>query len=112
MDKVFNITNSFPDYYSIVKERLNLEFIYENITSYFNIVKNEFEEYEKNLTNDFKSYVNKLIHYTFINGLHTYDKPCKYNICRIDLDLIEKKGDNKTNNSSNKGRRLEDIKKK
>ena len=112
LNKIFNITNSFPDYYSIVKERLNLEFIYENITSYFNIVKSEFEEYEKILTNDFKSYVNKLIHYTFINGLHTYDKPCKYNICRIDLDLIEKKRENDTINSPNKGRRLEDMKKK
>jgi len=109
LNKIFNITSSFPDYYSIVKERLNLELIQENITSFFNIVKSEFEEYEKILSNDFKSYVNKLIHYTFINGLHTYDKPCKYNICQIDFDLIEKKIDNMTNNSSNKGRRLEDI---
>ena len=83
LDKIFNITSTFPDYYSIIKDKLNLEFIYGNISSFFEIVKNEFYEYAEILTEDFNSYLNKLIHYTLINGLITYDKPCKYSLCQI-----------------------------
>ena len=37
LDKIFNITSTFPDYYSIIKDNLNLEFIYENISSFYKI---------------------------------------------------------------------------
>ena len=86
LDKIFNITSTFPDYYSIIKDNLNLEFIYENISYFYNITKKEFAEYVDILTNDFNSYLNKLFHFTFINGLLTYDKPCNYSFCQIQFN--------------------------
>jgi len=83
LDKIFNITSTFPDYYSIIKDNLKLESIYENISSFLEIIKKEFYEYSEILTQDFDSYLNKLIHYTLINGLITYNKPCNYSICQI-----------------------------
>ena len=61
LDKITNITNTFPDYYSIIKYQLKLEYLYENFTLFFNIVKNEFLEYEDILTKDFDTYLNKLL---------------------------------------------------
>jgi len=58
-----------------------------------------FINYTNSFDKDLYNYINKLTHYTFINGLLTLDKPCNESFCYIDFDKISSK--------SNKTRRLE-----
>ena len=90
LDKINNITNTFPDYYLIIKNELKLGNLYEPFLDYFDVVKNEFLEYEDFLTKDFDTYLNKLIHFVFIDGLFAFDKPCKYSFCKIDFNSSDK----------------------
>ncbi len=90
LDKINNITNNFPDYYFIIKNELKLENLYEPFLDYFDVVKNEFLEYEDILTKDFDTYLNKIIHFVFIDGLYSFNKPCKYSFCKIDFNSSEK----------------------
>ena len=86
IDKILNITHSFPDFYIIVKDKLQLENILENTSLYYDTLISIFDEYKNFFNIEFKDYINKLVHYTFINGLHTFDEPCNYSFCKINLD--------------------------
>ena len=86
IDKILNITHSFPDFYLIVKDKLQLESIHENISLYLDALISIFDEYKDFFNIEFKDYINKLVHYTYINGLHTFDEPCNYSFCKINLD--------------------------
>ena len=107
---IYNITQNFPDYYSIIKEKLQLESIYENLTGFYDILFPIFKEYEEILGTNFNSYINKLIHYTYINGLHTYDKPCNYSFCLFNMDKNNNTRRNEEINETNKSYKYIDIK--
>ena len=64
-----------------------------------NISQEIFINYTNSFDKDIKNYINKLTHYTFINGLLTLNEPCIESFCYIDIDNISSK--------SNKTRRLE-----
>ena len=78
--------NNFPDYTSILKQNLGIENTLRYIRSLYNIFKNILLKYYDDLDMDLNSYINKLIHYTYINGLYTFDQPCKYSFCKIDIN--------------------------
>ena len=86
LNEIFEIIEKFPDYYSIIKNEINFESKICNITIYFEIANKIFMEYIDILNKDFESYINKLIHYTFIDGLYSLDKPCNEPFCKIDLE--------------------------
>ena len=94
LNELLNIITKFPDNLQIVKERLDLEYIFNYISTANENIKDIFIEYKDILNEDFLSYINKLIHFTYINGLYTYDHPCNDTFCFIDI-------------KSSNGRRLE-----
>ena len=59
-------------------------------------------EYIDILNKDLESYINKLIHYTFIDGLYSLNEPCNESFCKIDLE----NEDNFNETKENKTRRL------
>ena len=98
LEEITKIVKTFPDNYLFVREKLGFELIIDNITLIIENVTELFEEYNNILIDDLISYINKLIHYTFINGTYTYDSPCNFSFCEINLNL----------NSTNETRRLEE----
>ena len=101
LNELIKIITNFPDNLQIVKEKLGLEYILNYISSSNEYIKDIFIEYKDILNEDFLSYINKLVHFTYINGLYTYDYPCNYSFCLIDI-----KSKNSANNE-NGNRRLE-----
>ena len=87
LEEITKIVKTFPDNYLFVREKLGLELIIDNITLIIKNVTELFEEYNSILTDDLISYINKLVHYTFINGIYTYNSPCNYSFCKINLKL-------------------------
>ena len=81
LNELINILNSFPDYYQRVQEILDLENMNQNLTFIINNTNNTFFDYIEILDNDIKSYINKLIHFTYINGLYYQDSPCVGSNC-------------------------------
>ena len=77
---------NFPDYISIIKNMLYINEIFNHIASLYDIIKDLLIKYGDDLDNDINTYINKLIHFTYINGLYTYDKPCNYSFCKINMD--------------------------
>ena len=104
IDKILNITHSFPDFYLIVKDKLQLENIHKNISLNLDTLISIFDEYKDFFNIEFKDYINKLVHFTFINGLHTFDEPCNYSFCQINLDSNTKRRNEEQ--SKNKKKRL------
>ena len=101
LNELIKIITNFPDNLQIVKEKLGLEYILNYISTSNEYLKDIFIEYKDILNEDFLSYINKLVHFTYINGLYTYDYPCNYSFCLIDI-----KSKNSANNA-NGNRRLE-----
>ena len=87
LEEITKIVETFPDNYLFVREKLALEFIHDNISTILQNITELFEEYNTILINDLISYINKLVHYTYINGTYTYDSPCNYSFCEINLDF-------------------------
>ena len=96
LGEILKIIDTFPNYYLIVKNELNLETIINNIYSFYDEINKIFINYSDDLYKDLSSYNYKLIYYTFINGL-SCDKECDPT-CLMNL--------NKKNNENNKQRRL------
>ena len=86
LNDIIKIIENFPDYYSIIKNEFDFESKINNITSFFDTTNAIFMEYINILNKDLESYINKLIHYTFIDGLFYLDEPCKESFCKIDLE--------------------------
>ena len=88
INEIIKIIDGFPDYFSLIKTKLNLESINEKI----NLISNEFDkifnEYKDILFEDINSYINKIVHYSYIKGLHTFDRPCNDSLCLIDFSKI------------------------
>ena len=90
-----SIIESFPDYFKIIKDKFNLEEIYNNISLFFDYTKEILINYAEILDKDLKSYINKLVQYIFINGLYTLDEPCNESFCNFEDFFNSEK--NKTN---------------
>ena len=110
--------NNFPDYTSIFKNKLHVEEIFNYIESLYDTIKDLLLNYGEELDIDTNNYINKLIHYTYIKGLYTYDEPCMHSFCRINIDnnntnrnLKEKNVNYKKRKlSQNKSRRYDHLK--
>ena len=94
LNEIEKIVKTFPDFYSIIKDKLNLELIYEIILLYNEDLYLIFEEYKDYINTDLDSYMNKLVHYTYIDGFNYYKDPCNSSECFIDLTY------NDTNNNT------------
>ena len=75
----------FPDCYTLIKNNLlgnrieSIDFLTDQINS-------TLINYQNDLINDIKSYINKLIHFTYINGLETMEHSCENEDCAIPID--------------------------
>ena len=118
LETISNSLNNFPDYTSIFKNQLHVEEILNYIEFLYDTIKDLLLNYGEELDIDTNNYINKLIHYTYIKGLYTYDEPCIYSFCRIDIDYNNANRDLEEKNaiykkrklSKNKSRRYEHLK--
>jgi hypothetical protein len=77
----------------------------------------EVSNYGNEFDIDSTSYINKLIHFTYINGLYTYNEPCIYSFCNINTEYnktnrnLEKNNINLSNRklSTNEYRKYDDL---
>ena len=90
LNEIIKIINGFPDYFLIIKNKLNLESIDEKIKLISNEIGKIFIEYKDILFEDINSYINKLVHYSYIKGLNTFNGPCNDSFCLIDFNKINK----------------------
>ena len=86
LNELIRIINEFPDFFEVLRNKLKLHMIHKNISSYIEEVNELFSNYSNILIKEYQSYINKLIHYTYINGLYSYDNPCNYSFCFINLE--------------------------
>ena len=116
LNETFAIIDRFPNYYLTVKEKLDLEMMNENITPYINYANETIYDYIEILDKDIKSYINKLIHYTYISGLYYIDSPCNDSYCFNESEILDTDIDIFNTTDYNKNsiniRRLEQIEKK
>ena len=89
LNKLFNIIDKFPNYYSIIKDKLNLEKINNNITPYSDYINKIILDYLEILDKDIISFINKLMHYTYIDGLYYQDSPCDDSYCFNESEILE-----------------------
>ena len=83
------IADNFPDCYSIVKENIILSRI-EKVEMYLNDINLTLIKYKDEMVEDISSYINKRIHYSYINGFLTFDQPCNESYCSIPKEKEEK----------------------
>ena len=88
LKELIEIINSFPNFYLQLKDTLDLEMMNKNITPFIVYSNNTIFDYIEILENDIKSYINKLIHYTYINGLYYQESPCAYSFCFNESDIF------------------------
>ena len=114
INEIIKIIDGFPDYFSLIKTKLNLESINEKI----NLISNEFDkifnEYKDILFEDINSYINKIVHYSYIKGIHTLDRPCNDSLCLIDFSKIyqnerRRNDENYENNIFNKFKKKKTV---
>ena len=112
LNEIIKIVNGFPDYFSIIKNKLNLELINDNINLMNNKIKKIFIEYRDIQYEDINSYINKLTYYTYIKGLNSFDRPCNDSFCLINLTKIKqnKKRRNDENYDNKKFHKFKKIK--
>ena len=89
LEDIQNIVDTFPDIKEIIKEKLDIENTLEYIKSILEETKDLLLKYKNDLNEDYDSYINKLMHYTYINGLDTYDKSCTDSYCGINVTKIK-----------------------
>jgi len=85
LEKILIITENFPDIRQIIKEKLAIEDILDYIKFISEEIKEILLQYHSDLNDEYNSYINKLIHYTYISGLFAFDKPCNYSFCSINI---------------------------
>ena len=82
INRTREIVENFPDCFSLVKENLigNKTEMIDNFTNQINLTLLEY----KNLFNeDIERYINKLIHFIYIDGLNTMAQSCENSYCGI-----------------------------
>ena len=73
LNKVTSISDNFPDLLPLIKDDL-IEKKIDKIYQYTDDIYSSILEYKNRISNDIDSYVNeKLIYYTYINGLNTFE---------------------------------------
>ena len=97
LKELFDIIDNFPNYYLIIKDILGLEKMIENITPYITHANETIFTYLEVLDKDIISYINKLIHYTYIYGLYYQDSPCEESFCFNESELFDTIGENNDN---------------
>ena len=109
LNQIIELFKEFPDFYTIIKNNINITDKFEILGDIFNEIRNNLTAYGDELNEDFDSVFNKIIHYAYINGLDIYDKSCENSFCAVHSNpnkIIEKRNLNekqeiKFNNYSN-----------
>ena len=83
LNKIIELINEFPDFYTIIKNNINITDKFEILGDIFTEIKNNLTTYGDELIEDFDSLFNKIIHYAYINGLDIYDKSCEDSFCAV-----------------------------
>ena len=117
LDEMADSINNFPDYITILEGMLQINNIFNYIESIYDIIKDLLINYGNEFDIDSTSYINKLIHFTYINGLYTYNEPCIYSFCSINTEYnkinrnLEKNNINLSNRklSTNEYRKYDDL---
>ena len=89
LNEISKIIEKFPNYYIIIKDKLSLETMNENITPFIDYVNETIFSYIEILDKDIKSYINKLIHYTYIYGIYYQDSPCADSFCFNEHEVLD-----------------------
>ena len=85
LNRIQTLAEEFPDCYSEIKNNLLGNKI-ESIDLLTNEINSTLIEYQNDLINDIKSYINKLIHFTYIDGLQTMEQSCENTDCGIPIN--------------------------
>ena len=83
IEEITKIVDNFPDYYSLIKEKLFIESRLENATEILKEINSTLYEYRGELNDDLSQYFNKLIHFAYIKGINTFDKECNELYCKV-----------------------------
>ena len=83
------LVKDFPDCYSEVKKNLLGDKI-ESINYFTEQINSTLFDYQNILDNEIKSYINKLIHFTYIDGLLTMNTSCENSDCGIPMDSLRR----------------------
>ena len=102
LKELFEIIGVFPNFCLLIKEKLELEQLIQDITPYIIYANKTIFKYLEEL--DKVSYINKLIHYTYIYGLYYQDSPCEDSFCFNESELFNEEED-----SSDSRRRLQEV---
>ena len=86
LNELIRIINEFPDFYEILRSKLKMDLIHGNISLFCEQVNELFLNYTNILDKEHESFINKLIHFTYINGLYSFDEPCNKSFCFINLE--------------------------
>ena len=107
LNRIQTLTEYFPDCYSEIKNNL-LGTKIDSIEEYTYLIESTMEDYQNDLVNDINSYLNKLIHYTYIDGLNTVETSCENSDCGIPINSLRKLNEKEITDIKNiyKGRHL------
>ena len=110
LGEVVEVINGFPNFKEEIKNKLNIEGAREFIKVIFNETLDSLLKYQNDLSEDIDTYINKLIHYTFINGLDYYNEPCTdSSFCAIKINEIKNQNKRRRLQNSPRKRRLGKI---
>ena len=68
LNQIIELFKEFPDFYTIIKNNINITDKFEILGDIFNEIRNNLTAYGDELNEDFDSVFNKIIHYAYING--------------------------------------------
>ena len=89
LNKIKNIADNFPDCLSHIKKNLfgnKIDIIEQNT----NLINSTLLDYENDYIEDIESYINKLIHFIYIDGLKIIDEPCGDSECSIQKKSVRR----------------------
>lgn len=89
LEKIINILDSFPDYFLIVKNNLNVESKVSNISKGIDIFKSYLYQYFNDFNENIDEYYNKLAYLTIINGSNYLEEPCNDSICFLNSSFSD-----------------------
>ena len=89
LERIKTLAQDFPDCYSDIKKNL-LGTKIESIDYFKSKINSTIFEYQNILINDLKSYINKLIHFIYIDGLEFLDTPCPESDCGIPTNSLRR----------------------
>ena len=89
LSQIIKIINEFPDFYTIIKDNINISYNIYTLDEIFEEIKNNLLLYGDESNEDFGSIFNKIIHYAYINGLEIYNKSCENSFCSVQSNLNE-----------------------